>query len=83
MNTSITQLALSITAAQADMDETNMPDGGPSNIHLVNPQLSNDDVMYRSGHFLPGVVIVALVKHTLDRACRETRKKQNHFSALL
>lgn len=30
--------------------------------------------MYGCGHFLPGVVIVAFLKHTLDRAWRETRE---------
>lgn len=29
--------------------------------------------MYCSGHFLPGIVIVAFVKNTLDRACRDKR----------
>lgn len=30
--------------------------------------------MYGCGHFFPGVVIVAFLKHTLDRAWRETRE---------
>lgn len=43
-------------------------------IYLVNPQFSNNDVVYCRGHFLPGVVIVAFVKHALDGAWRDTRE---------
>lgn len=34
--------------------------------YLVNPQLPHDDVVHCGGHLLPRVVIVALLKHSMN-----------------
>lgn len=39
--------------------------------HLVYPQLAHDDVVHRGGDFLPGVVVVALLKDGVDGTCGE------------
>lgn len=51
--------------------------------HLVDPQLSYNDVVHCGGHFLPRVVIVALLKDGMNGACRGMMEQRRVGSQLV
>lgn len=58
--------------------------------HLIDPKLSDNDVVHRGGNFLPRVVIIALLKDCMNCACEEEKKnkttkkaKQNLCSSVI
>lgn len=50
-------------------------------LYLINPQLPNNNIVDGCGNFFPGVVIVAFIEHTLDRAWWQ--KEQQHWHRLI
>ena len=42
--------------------------------HLINPQFTDDDVVYISKHFRPGVVISCLMEHQMCRTCTQVKQ---------
>lgn len=47
--------------------------------HLVDPEFPNDDVVHCGGHFLPRVVIVALVKNGMNGPCWDAERPRRWF----
>jgi len=46
--------------------------------HLIDPQFTDDDVVYISEYFRPGVVVSCLMEHQVCRTCTQVKQLLLH-----